>query len=110
MSLRRAINLKCRSCIYDDQAAGSEAVQIELCASWDTCPLWAVRRVRPEKDRMPYSGPVVEEQGLSPELAAWRLAHPYDVPPEGLHLAEMDGYREGEGGDGESLPDVGTAA
>ena len=99
MGLRAAINAKCRDCIVDELAAGSAAVQVELCACF-TCPLWPVRKVRPEAIRVPYSSPVVEEQGLSPALAAFRLAHPYDVPPASLDsskLGESTG-RAGEDG------------
>ena len=101
MSLRAAINAKCRDCIVDELAAGSAAVQIELCACFD-CPLWPVRKVRPEADRGAYSAPVCDEQGLSPALAAFRLAHPYERPPEALYLAETDGYRGSQGDDAPS--------
>ena len=90
MSLRAAINAKCRACIVDELAAGSAAVQVELCACFD-CPLWPVRPVRAVGVRGPYSVPVCDEQGLSPALAAFRLAHPYDVPPEVL---DSSGPRE----------------
>ena len=103
MGLRAAINAKCADCIYDERAAGSEAVQIELCPCYD-CPLWMVRRVRPVAIRVPYSAPVLAEQGLSPALAAWRLTNPYERPPESLdsfHLAESTDEREE---DGETLP------
>ena len=73
MSLRRAINAKCRDCCHDELAAGSAAVQIELCASTD-CSLWPVRPVRSE--RIPYSGAVCAEYGLSVAEAAARLADP----------------------------------
>ena len=109
MSLRAAINAKCRDCLYDEQAAGSAAVQIELCAAF-TCPLWPVRRVRPEADRGPYSAPVVAEQGLSPALAEFRRAHPYSVPPASLHPAKMDGWAGSEGEDGRMLPADGIPA
>ena len=80
MNLRAAINAKCRDCIVDELAAESAAVQIELCASWD-CPLWHVRKVRPEGIRVPYSAPVYEEQGLSPAMAAFRTPSPYRRSP-----------------------------
>ena len=73
MSLRRAINDKCRDCIADELATGSAAVQIELCPSV-ACPLWPVRPVRAQ--RIPYSVAVLAEQGLSEEGAAARLAEP----------------------------------
>ena len=42
MSLRKAINGKCKDCIYDDLAAGTCLQQITLCSS-DDCPLFDVR-------------------------------------------------------------------
>ena len=44
MSLRKAINAKCRECIYDPDAhgMGSALNQITNCEI-TTCPLWAVR-------------------------------------------------------------------
>ena len=45
MSLRKAINLMCRDCIYDTTAYGSAAQQVESCTSFE-CPLWRVRPVR----------------------------------------------------------------
>lgn len=109
MGLRAAINAKCRDCIVDELAAGSAAVQVELCACYG-CPLWPVRKVRPEADRGPYSAPVLAEQGLTPELAAFRLAHPYDVPPAALHLSNSGRSTGRAGEDGAMLPDAGLAA
>ena len=85
MGLRGSINAKCRDCIYDEMAAGSAAVQIELCTAW-TCPLWDVRPVRTH--RLPFSAPVVAEMGMSAELAAWRAANPR-VRPDPAQWAEM---------------------
>lgn len=42
-SLRKAINAKCKDCIFDPLARGSELAQITLC-SVKTCPLHEVRR------------------------------------------------------------------
>ena len=109
MSLRAAINAKCRDCIVDELAAGSAAVQIELCACYD-CPLWPVRRVRPEHVRMPYSGPVCEEQGLTEAMAAFRLANPYERPPEALYVANPGISTGGRGESGESEPAEGGTA
>ena len=103
MSLRAAINAKCRDCLVDELAAGSAAVQIELCACF-TCPLWPVRRVRAEGVRAPYSGPVCDEQGLSPAMAAFRLANPFAIPPESLDSHESRESRVREGEDGRMLP------
>ena len=42
VSLRKATNAKCKSCIYDDLAAGTWRQQVTLC-SVDLCPSWNVR-------------------------------------------------------------------
>lgn len=41
-SLRKAINDKCRECIYDPHAAGAWRQQVSACTSPD-CPLYPVR-------------------------------------------------------------------
>ena len=41
-SLRKAINEKCRDCIYDNLAEGTWLKQVELCTCTD-CPLYPVR-------------------------------------------------------------------
>ena len=73
MSLRAAVNAKCRWCIVDELAAGSAAVQVELCRSAG-CPLWPVRPIR--KDRIPYSPAVVAEYGMTGREADARLREP----------------------------------
>ena len=42
MSLRKAINLKCRECIYDPMEEGTWRQQISACTS-PNCPLYAHR-------------------------------------------------------------------
>lgn len=42
MSLRKAINENCKSCIYDDLAAGTWRQQVTLC-SVKSCALYEVR-------------------------------------------------------------------
>ena len=42
MSLRKAINAMCRSCIYDPSNGGTCAQQIRDCTV-RACPLWPVR-------------------------------------------------------------------
>jgi hypothetical protein len=44
MSLRKAINDKCKDCIYDPVEDGTWLKQVENCEI-DTCPLWRVRPV-----------------------------------------------------------------
>ena len=45
-SLRKAINAHCKSCIYDDKAAGTWRAQVTLC----TCTNCALYEVRPTTD------------------------------------------------------------
>lgn len=42
MSLRQAINAKCKDCTYDPVAPGTWRQQVTLC-SVTVCPLWPVR-------------------------------------------------------------------
>ena len=42
MSLRKAINDKCKECIYDKLGEGNWRQQVEACTS-PACPLYAVR-------------------------------------------------------------------
>ena len=44
MSLRKAINEKCKDCIYDPKAGGTWRQQVEECTCMD-CPLYPVRPV-----------------------------------------------------------------
>ena len=54
MSLRKAINDKCKDCIYDPLSAGTWLKQVELCTSTN-CPLYPVRPMpygsKPKTDR-----------------------------------------------------------
>ena len=78
-NVREAVAAMCRACIVDPGAAGSAAVQVELCTDYG-CPLWRVRPVR-TGERAAYSAPVVAELGLTGEQARWRHAHPRRRPP-----------------------------
>ena len=42
MSLRKAINDKCKECIYDKMGEGNWRQQVEACTS-PSCPLFPVR-------------------------------------------------------------------
>ena len=42
MSLRKAINAKCKECIYDKLGEGTWRQQVEKCSS-PSCPLYPVR-------------------------------------------------------------------
>jgi len=52
MSLRKAVNGKCRDCIHDELAAGTWLQQVALCPD-DACPLYGVRPKT--KSRIPES-------------------------------------------------------
>jgi len=41
-SLRKAVNAKCKDCIYDNLAPGTWRQQVTLCTV-NMCPLWEVR-------------------------------------------------------------------
>ena len=43
-SLKKAVDLKCKDCIYDPLDTGSWRHQVENCLD-TTCPLWEVRPV-----------------------------------------------------------------
>jgi len=42
MGLRKAINAKCKDCIYDPANGGTWLAQVAQCSCRD-CPLWPVR-------------------------------------------------------------------
>ena len=52
MSLRKAINEKCKDCIYDPQGRGNWRQQVTACPCQD-CPLWPVRPVSKGKKESP---------------------------------------------------------
>ena len=62
-SLRKRIDLMCRSCIYDGLAQGNWRQQVTACAC-DYCPLCAVRPVSKPKGK-----PTPREGGVLPD---WR--------------------------------------
>ena len=49
MSLRKAINEKCRDCTYDEYGEGTWLKQVELCTCTD-CPLYPVRPTPRERN------------------------------------------------------------
>jgi hypothetical protein len=73
-SLRKPIDLMCRSCIYDELDTGNWGQQVTACAC-DYCPLWEVRPVskpdprttRREGGVLPDSDP---QKGRLPGIAA----------------------------------------
>ncbi len=84
-SLRKAINDKCRSCIYDDANVGSWLVQVTLCSCRD-CPLYEVRPVT----KSPISKGTLKEYGVTgAEFAFYRQLD----PPDG-HLTQRTPVEE----------------
>lgn len=59
MSLRNAINAKCRECIYEPGAAGNWRQQIEACTS-PKCPLFSVR---PQSSGMARAEGLIAQEG-----------------------------------------------
>ena len=53
MSLRKAINDKCKDCIHDDCAPGTWREQVAQCSA-PSCPLWPYR---PEPGGGPFANP-----------------------------------------------------
>lgn len=52
MSLRKAINDKCKDCIYDEYGVGNWRQQVTACTSPD-CALYPVRPVsKPKKEKV----------------------------------------------------------
>lgn len=49
-SLRKAINEKCKDCIYDNLAPGNWRQQVEACTCVTSCPLWNVRPKSSKKE------------------------------------------------------------
>jgi len=45
MSRTKAINEKCKDCIYDPACAGSWRAQVEACTSEGRCALWPYRPI-----------------------------------------------------------------
>jgi len=65
MSLRNAINAKCRECVHDDAAPGTWREQVAQC-SVPRCSLWPVR---PAPSGGPYADPPRDPATVTPE---WR--------------------------------------
>ena len=68
MSLRKAINQKCKDCSYDPTVRGTWRQQVFLCSA-KTCPLWDVRAKPtspiPESTLRWYGVDLAESQALA---------------------------------------------
>ncbi len=74
MSLRKAINDKCRDCIYDSELPGKWREQVFMCAV-PSCPLYSVRP-RPETGSI----------GRSIEVMRQDPTHPFWKTEEGKRI------------------------
>ena len=75
-SLRKCVNDKCRSCIYDKQAAGTWRQQVTLC-SVKNCALYPVRPVT----KAPIPESVLDYYAVtSAERAIYRYSRPLNAP------------------------------
>ena len=76
-SLRKRINLMCRSCIYDELAPGNWRQQVAACKC-DSCPLWDVRPVSKTKSK-----PTQREGGTLPDCGTQKavLSEKLNIPP-----------------------------
>src|SRR5277367_5495873 len=84
MSLRRAINDKCKDCIYDPQSGGGTwREQVAQC-SCISCPLWPVRPF--PQSSSPYANEPRKVEDVTPEwlkrpVGYLRMANPSDNQP-----------------------------
>ena len=83
MSLRQAINAKCRDCIYDPNCGGGTwREQVAQCSA-PGCPLWAVR---PAPESGPFANPPRDPATVTRE---W-LAKPIGTADLRLPPADQD--------------------
>ena len=82
MSLRKAINAKCKQCIYDPMDAGTAAQQIAACICRD-CPLHKVR-------------PITTKQLPLSLLEAYRV-NPLELDDRARGLVYPSGTSSGDG-------------
>jgi hypothetical protein len=67
MSMRAAINAKCKDCIYDDCAPGNWRQQVAACTI-STCSLWPYRpKSKPRATALRAEGSVQKTSELVPE-------------------------------------------
>ncbi len=72
-SLRKRIDMMCRSCIYDEKAKGNWRQQVTACEC-DHCPLWAVRPVSKPKGK-----PTQREGVVLPDCGAQKAVLPREA-------------------------------
>lgn len=67
MSLRKAVDAMCRSCLYDSSPGnGNWRQQVTACTS-KTCPLYPVRPVSSSKPSQPEKTPVLVPEETTPD-------------------------------------------
>jgi hypothetical protein len=102
LSLRSAINKKCRSCVFDKANAGSWLTQVTLC-SCKSCPLYEVRPVT----KSPISKGTLQAYGVSGvEFEFYRQSDPQEgYLTEETPIAEPPAERGFMSADSESALD-----
>ena len=71
MSLRNAINQKCKDCIYDPEVEGGWIQQVSLCELFD-CPLWEHRpKPRTSSQSLKKSASQCHFEVISNEQGVW---------------------------------------
>lgn len=84
MSLRAAVNAKCKDCTYDDHSPGTWREQVAQC-SCVSCPLWPYR---PAPRSGPFANPPRDPEGVTREwlkapIGCAILPHPLGHSTEG---------------------------
>lgn len=71
LSLRAAVNAKCKGCIYDPGAPGNWREQVSYCSSAN-CPLHAVRPISGAFKRELQSGGAVNSGATASRVHGWK--------------------------------------
>lgn len=64
MSRTKAINEKCKDCIYDPAVSGTWREQVELCTSEKSCALWPYRPITVATNNLKRAGKSPAELNL----------------------------------------------
>ena len=81
MSLRQAINEKCKDCIYDPHCGGGTwREQVAQCSAV-SCPLW---EVRPFPESGPYASCPRKRKDVTKEWIKLPVGYANSVPPMGV--------------------------
>ena len=93
MSLRQAINRKCRDCTFDPKCGGGTwREQVAQCSSF-ACPLWPVR---PAPTRGKFANPYRNPEAVPREWVTLPVGRAISPQPEGKRPPAM--ARDGSNG------------